>query len=137
MCSALTTVPCGCVGRREEGKTGCEGRRGGRDSWLMSASFLVTAFRCDQNKHRTSEAQGQLPTELQRLFFWQFVHFLLFSLSGSESNTLRKQMDRRVGRDWMTCRQATADRPRFRAQGAPGVRSLGMVVRCSQQKGTR
>lgn len=94
MCSALTTVPCGCVGRRGEGKEGCKER--GRRGWLMPASFLVTAFRYDQNKHSTSEAQGQLPNGVSVFFCNLFISFL-FLLPGNESNTHKKKMNRRVG----------------------------------------
>ncbi len=69
-----------------------DARKGGRDGWLMPASFLVAAFRYDQNKHRTSEAKGRLPTVLVSLFFCNFVRFVLLLLSS------RKQMDREVGR---------------------------------------
>lgn len=74
MCSALTTVPCGCVGRKEERKKGCEERR---KRWLANAClfFLVAAFRYDQNKQRTSEAKGRLPTVLVSLFAILFISF--------------------------------------------------------------
>lgn len=50
-------------------------RKGGRDGWLMPASFLVAAFRYDQNKHCTSEAKGQLPTVSVSLFCNLFISF--------------------------------------------------------------
>lgn len=81
-----------------------DARKGGREGWLMPTSFLVAAFRYDQNKQRTSEAKGRLPTVLVSFFFLFAILFISFcccccqamSQTDQESRWIEKKQEDKV-----------------------------------------